>query len=85
MSYEPMLLIKHHLLRDALDNYNESGEYRDEDTTRVVRYLQRIIDENQVIDIDGILIVICTPEFTSFNALVRNQLQDWGVPFWSHH
>jgi len=85
MSYEPTLLIDHDALRDALDAYYESGERRDEDLQRVASYLKTLVDFNAVLDINGMNIVIGTPEFTSFNQLVRNQLYEWGVKYWTNN
>jgi hypothetical protein len=85
MSYEPTLVINYDDLSDALDTYLESGERRDEDLTRVVAYLSRLVKFNAVLDINGMNIVIGTPEFTSFNQLVRNQLDEWQIKYWTYN
>lgn len=82
MSYEPTLVIK----KTDLDKHSEEFEKfweweNDEDEKRVMKYLKYVYEIHDRVKIDGIELILCTPEISSFNALVRKKLSEWNVQF----
>ena len=88
MSYEPLLLIshsdllKHHLTLQHVERLVDMSNLDDTDQ-KVLRYLRNILEESNVLDIEGTPIITCHPELTSFNAAVRDKLDDWSVRYWT--
>lgn len=77
MSYTPTLLIKRQdlfLIKGELEDEQWSADYDEE---KVAKYLLECID--CFIDFDGVEIIVCEPETTSFNGNVRNRLTDGNV------
>jgi hypothetical protein len=82
MSYEPILVIK----KTDLDKHSKSFEKfweweNNKDEKRVMEYLKEVYEKYDRVKIDDIELILCTPEFSSFNSLVREKLEEWGVQF----
>lgn len=82
MSYEPTLVIK----KTDLDKHSEEFEKfweweNNKDEKRIMEYLKEVYERHNRVKIDGIELILCTPEFSSFNALVREKLSEWNVQF----
>lgn len=82
MSYEPTLIIKKSDLDKHAEKFDNFWEWEnDADEKRIMEYLAYVYKNHSVPEIDGIRLLICTPEFSSFNADIRNRLKEWGVEF----
>ncbi len=83
MSYEPTIIIKCSDLEKNIESFEleryvldcESDEYK------VLEYLYDVYEKHDRVKIDDVEIVLCMPEFSSFNALVRKKLDYWGVQY----
>lgn len=83
MSYEPTIIIK----KEELDKHEEELDkayYKDGD--KALKYLRTIHLEYLKSDIpapkiDGIELILCKPELTSFNELVRDKLTELDVQY----
>lgn len=82
MSYEPTLIIrKSDLNKKEIIETLESEQYSgDSDVEEVAQYLLRV-NRYTTIKFDDLELVLCNPEFTSFNGLVRNKLRELGIDF----
>lgn len=82
MSYEPTLVIKKSDLDKHKEEFDKFWEWENnEDTKRVMNYLREVYTTHDVVKIDSTELILCHPEFTSFNKLVREQLEEWEVQF----
>jgi len=89
MSYEPTLVIskkdldKHKkLIVDGDWQYEDnSKEPKGEDGLTVMEYLKDVYKTHKVIKVKKVEMVLCSPCFTSFNALVRKKLDELGVEY----
>lgn len=78
MSYEPTLLLKH----SDLTTFTEQIEnwY---DTSEVMKYLAPYVRRDYLpIKLWDNTYIILSPEFTSFNEEVRDQLTEWWIDYW---
>lgn len=80
MGYEPTLIIKKDDLERVESVLIENTYHKDKDVQKVARYLLDI-NNNNVIEFDGLRLVICAPETTSFNREVRDALFDLDVEY----
>lgn len=82
MSYEPTLVIKKSDL-DRHSHYLSNSWLLEDDTDekRIAKYLQNVYETHDVVQIDGIELILCEPELTSFNKLVRDKLNELNVQF----
>lgn len=80
MSYEPTLIIRKKDLDKALPILEEEQYSADEDTVKVAEYLLRV-SKYEPKKFDDLELVLCSPEFTSFNRLVRERLTELNVDF----
>ena len=82
MSYEPTLIIKKSDLAKYRNKF-EGWESLKEGSIkrRVYRFLENEFNYKYPPEIDGIELIVCHPEFTSFNKEVRRILKDWDVQF----
>lgn len=79
MSYEPTLIIKYDDLK-RIESELEVEQYSDdEDVKRVAKYLLDCIFKYDCPEFLGNRIVICEPEFSTFNRLVRERLDEGEV------
>ena len=46
-----------------------------------MEYLKDVFEKNDTATIDGIELIICTPELSTFNRMVRERLHEWDVQF----
>jgi len=83
MSYEPTLVIKKSdLEKHKAELENWWNEKEGSIKSKVYNYLLDILDNSRFNPrIDGIELIICQPELTSFNKEVRKVLYDWDVEF----
>ena len=72
MSYEPTLLIKKIDIINKHDDLVKMLYSKDELKISVSRYILEVGSHS--VNFDGIDIVVCQPELTSFNKSVRNSL-----------
>ncbi len=82
MSYEPTLVIKKSDLEKHKSSFETYFTQREgSERYSVYKYLNYILNNNSTPKIDGIELLICKPELTSFNASVRKILHDFDVQF----
>lgn len=80
MSYEPTLIIRKKDL-DKVHQILEEEQYSaNEDTTKVAVYLLEV-SKYKTIKFDDLELVLCSPEFSSFNRSVRERLTELNVDF----
>lgn len=80
MSYEPTLIIRKKDLDKALPILEEEQWSADKDIEKVAKYLLQV-SKYDVIKFDELELVLCSPEFTSFNRLVRERLTELNVDY----
>lgn len=80
MSYEPTLIIRKNDLNKALPILEQEQYSLDEDVAKVAEYLLEVskYDTKKFDDLD---LVLCSPEFSSFNRLVRERLSELKVDY----
>lgn len=78
MSYEPTLIIKYDDLKRIEAELEEEQYSKNTDIKRIAKFLlEELWDEK--IDFEDKRIIISKPEFTSFNSLVRERLDEGNV------
>ena len=80
MSYEPTLIIRKKDLDKALPILEEEQYSADEDAVKVAEYLLQV-SKYETKKFDDLELVLCSPEFSSFNRLVRERLIELNVDF----
>lgn len=80
MSYEPTLIIRKKDLDKALPILENEQYNADEDTVKVAEYLLTV-SKYETKKFDDLELVICSPEFSSFNRSVRERLTELNVDF----
>jgi hypothetical protein len=82
MSYEPTLIIrKKDLNTKKVIQLLETEQYcGDDEKEKIAQYLLKV-NEYGTIKFDDVELVLCTPEFTSFNGLIREKLRELKVDF----
>jgi len=80
MSYIPILIIRKENLMEHITIFESEQYSGDEDVKKVAEYLLEISKYEPMKFFEGELI-ICHPEFASFNSLVRTRLAELGVDF----
>lgn len=80
MSYEPTLIIRKKDLDKTLPILEEEQWSADKDIEKVAKYLLQV-SKYDVIKFDELELVLCFPEFTSFNRLVRERLTELNVDY----
>lgn len=80
MSYEPTLIIRKKDLDKALPILEEEQYSADEETERVAKYLLQV-SKYVAKKFDELELVLCSPELTSFNRLVRERLTELNVDY----
>lgn len=80
MSYEPTLIIRKKDLEKALPILENEQYNADEDTVKVAEYLLTV-SKYETKKFDDLELVICSPEFSSFNRSVRERLTELNVDF----
>lgn len=80
MSYEPTLIIRKKDLEKALLILENEQYSADEDTVKVAEYLLEV-SKYETKKFDDLELVICSPEFSSFNRLVRKRLTELNIDF----
>lgn len=80
MSFEPTLIIRKKDLEKSIHILEKEVYSGDDDTVKVARYL---IDVNNydTIKFAELELVICQPELTGFNSLVRDKLIKLEIDF----
>jgi len=80
MSYKPTLIIRKNDLNKALPILEQEQYSLDEDVAKVAEYLLEVskYDTKKFDDLD---LVLCSPEFSSFNRLVRERLSELKVDY----
>ena len=82
MSYEPTLIIKYDDLKRIEPELEEEQYSQNTDVERIAKYLLDCIcldDMRYYPEFLGTRIVVCEPEFTTFNSLVRERLDEGKV------
>ena len=80
MSYEPTLIIRKKDL-DKVQPILENEQYSlNEDTAKVAEYLL-VVSKYETKKFDDLELVLCSPEFSSFNRSVREHLAELNVDF----
>lgn len=80
MSYEPTLIIKYDSLK-KIEKELEAEQYSpNSDIERIALFLlEELKHEKLLPEFEGTKIIMSKPEFTSFNALVRERLDEGNV------
>ena len=81
MSYEPTLIIRSTELKSKEEILTRDLYSGDDDMEKVAKYLLFVINKYETFKFDELELVMCSPEFTSFNALVRDKLEELDVDF----
>lgn len=84
MSYEPTILIKKSDLdkhSDKMDTYYNYNVNNESEESRVIKYIKEVYKDHDTPEIDGIKIILCRPELSSFNKAVRAKLDEWEVQY----
>lgn len=82
MSYTPTIVINKKDLDKHSDKLENEWEWlHDEDLQAVMKYLNFVYNQHDVVKIGGMELLLCEPEFSSFNADVRDKLSEWGVEY----
>lgn len=86
MSYIPSLIIRKKDLNTKKSiEILESEQYcGDDDKERVAKYLLDV-NEYEPIKFDELELLLCQPESSSFNGLVREKLRELKVDFRTHN
>ena len=80
MSYEPTLIIRKKDL-DKVHPILEKEQYSlNEDTAKVAEYLL-VVSKYKTKKFDDLELVLCSPEYSSFNRSVRERLSELNVDF----
>jgi len=80
MSYEPTLVIK----KSDLDKNSEKFEFVwdwKENERDVMKYINEVRTTRFPATIDGVDLIVCRPELTSFNKRVREKLKKLKIQF----
>ena len=80
MSYEPTLIIRKKDLDKAIPILENEQYSSDEDTVKVAEYLLEV-SKYETKKFDDLELVLCSPEFSSFNRSVRERLTELNVDF----
>jgi len=80
MSYIPTLVIKKSDLSHYENVIEKTWDYTAEDE-KVLTYLRNVYKTYPVVKIDDLELLICQPEYASFNEMVRDQLDEWEVTY----
>jgi len=82
MSYEPTLIIKYDDLK-KIEKELEEEQYSDNrDISRIAKFLlEELRFENLLPKFEGTAIIMSKPEFTTFNSLVRERLNEGRVQY----
>jgi len=82
MGYEPTLIIKYDDLKRVEKELKEEQYSENSDISRIAGYILSCFyldDLRYYPEFLGTRIVVCEPEFSSFNALVRERLDEENV------
>jgi hypothetical protein len=78
MSYEPTLVVnRKHLIDKEREIESDSYEYPDDHSIQYIASLLR----KPYASLSGVEFIICNPEGTMFNKLVREQLYEYDIEF----
>lgn len=80
MSYEPTLIIRKQQLAKHENLLEQEQWSADEETEKVAKFLLQV-NGYETIKFDDLELVICNPEFTSFNLAVRSKLDELEVDY----
>ena len=80
MPYEPTLIIRRQNLLDAVPKLESESWTCDADNEKVINYLLDVA-KYEFVEFDGLQLILCTPEYSSFNYLVRDKLTKMGIDF----
>lgn len=78
MSYEPTLIIRKKDFNKIIHELEKEQYDDDVDKVRVAEYLLEI-NIKKPIKFDDLELVLCSPVYSSFNALVRERLKKGGL------
>ena len=81
MSYEPTLIIKKSDLAKHESKFEHHYLQKPGIKKDVYEFLNDIFKNKYTAEIDGIELLVCRPELTSFNNKVREVLRNWNVGF----
>lgn len=80
MSFEPTLILRKKDLEKSISILEQEQYSADDDTIRVAEYLLNV-NTYETVKFDELELVICQPEFTGFNSLVRDKLRELEIDF----
>jgi hypothetical protein len=80
MSYEPTLIIKFNDLKKIEKELEEEQWSENSDISRIAKFLlEELKYEDLLPKFEGTTIIMSRPEFTTFNSLVRERLNESSV------
>ncbi len=80
MSYTPTLIIEYNDLEKIKTELEEEQYSPNSDTEKVALFLLEELKFKELIPVfKNMKLIICTPEFTEFNLLVRDRLDEGDV------
>jgi len=80
MSYEPTIIIKKKDLENAVSIFEEIQYSNNENNSKVAIFLLNV-NKSKTIKFDDLELVLCKPELSNFNDLVRTCLWDLDIDF----
>jgi len=80
MGYEPTLIIRKSDLDKRLNSIELAYYSGDDEESKVAKFLLEVC-KYDTFNFDGLELVLCRPEFTSFSKNVRDFLHDLGIDF----
>lgn len=80
MSFEPTLILRKKDLEKSISILEQEQYSGDDDTVRVAEYLLNV-NTYETVKFDELELVICQPELTGFNSLVRDKLRELEIDF----
>ena len=80
MSFEPILILKKKDLEKSISILEQEQYSGDDDIVRVAEYLINV-NTYETVKFDELELVVCQPELTGFNSLVRDKLRELEIDF----
>lgn len=81
MGYYPTIILKRQDLIKHQDSLEQEIIWADENTIKLNEFLLDVIKDNNVIKFGDLELLICYPEFTTFNQDVRDKLDELDVEY----
>lgn len=80
MSFEPTLILRKKDLENSISILEEEQYNHDDEIAEIAKFLIKVNSYN-IIKFDDLELVICKPELTYFNELIREKLDELEIYF----